>query len=404
MTELEQALLLQVEALTQEREVLLKKCQQAQDAYAQIMDQLKQMLRHRYGQKSERYVDPNDPQLSLLEELVTAKESEASVEALVEEETSDENVVSINAHRRRKKAQKQFAENLPRKEIVIPVDSHDKSCLCGCQKKVIKHERHERLHYEPPVYEVLVELREVVACPKGCEAQIVTAPKPKHILPKAKVSESVMAHVIVSKLDDRQPYYHLEKQFQQRAGFSWTRQSMARNTIDCAVQIQPLFNLMKDQIIGYDIGALDATSFQVLREPGRSATTKSYAYCFRGGPPEKKVVLYEYNALAHKGFVNDWFAGFTGTLHCDADPFFELLFQAKSVNPSYCNAHARRKFEVVAKAAQKEGLAHEAMRFYKRVYLVEREAKIKSFTPKQRQELREEKTKPLMETFKDWLD
>lgn len=31
------------------------------------MDQLKKILRHRFGQKSERYIDPNNPQLPLIE-------------------------------------------------------------------------------------------------------------------------------------------------------------------------------------------------------------------------------------------------------------------------------------------------------------------------------------------------
>jgi transposase len=245
---------------------------------------------------------------------------------------------------------------------------------------VINLQRHERLNYIPPVYEIIVELREVVACPKGCQGEMVTAEKPKHILPKAKVTESVLAHIIVSKLDDRQPYYHLEKQFDKRAGFIYSRQTMARSTIDCANPLQPLFNLLKDEVIDYDVGALDATTLQVLNEPGRPATTKSYAYCFRGGAPGKEVILYEYNALKHKHFVNDWFAGFSGSLHCDADPFFERLFSGDEVNASFCNAHARRKFEPIANATKGDGLAKEAMRFYRRIYRFERLAKDEKMT------------------------
>ncbi len=34
---------------------------------------------------------------------------------------------------------------------------------------------------------------------------------------------------------------------------------------------------------------MDATGLQVLREPGRVPTRKSYAYCFRGGAIAKAV-------------------------------------------------------------------------------------------------------------------
>lgn len=72
--------------------------------------------------------------------------------------------------------------------------------------------------------------------------------------------------------------------------------------IDSHHPLQPMLNLFKDAFLSYDIGALDATTLQVLNEPGRPPTTKSYAYCFRGGPPDKKVVIYEYKAVNHKSF------------------------------------------------------------------------------------------------------
>ena len=63
-------------------------------------------------------------------------------------------------------------------------------------------------------------------------------------------------------------------------------------------------------------------------------------YCFRGGAPGKAVVLYEYNAIKHKPFMKDWFAGFGGALHCDDDPFFDFLFEAETVKSGFCNTHA----------------------------------------------------------------
>ena len=115
-------------------------------------------------------------------------------------------------------------------------------------------------------------------------------------------------------------------------------------------------------------------------------------------------MLYEYNATDHKHFVNDWFAGFNGTLHCDCDPFFDLLFTPSGVNPSFCNTHARRKFEPIANATQGNGLAKQAMAFYKRIYRIERHAKNEKMTTTQRYDLRQQRTKPIMDELKQWLD
>jgi len=177
---------------------------------------------------------------------------------------------------------------------------------------VIRYETKELFHYQPAVYEILEQKREVMACPAGCEGIIMTAPNPLHVLPKAKVTEALLAHIIVSKVDDRQPLYHVEKQLLQRYGLELSRQTLARWLIETTQALQPLYNLMKDELIGYDIAACDATMLQVLQEPDRSATRKSYVYCMRGGPPYKSAILYNYNAHAHKRYLIDWFAGFQG--------------------------------------------------------------------------------------------
>jgi transposase len=45
----------------------------------------------------------------------------------------------------------------------------------------------------------------------------------------------------------------------------------------------------------YDIASMDATTIQVLVQPGRAASTKSYMYCFRGGGEKDQVILYDYS-------------------------------------------------------------------------------------------------------------
>jgi transposase len=157
------------------------------------MDQLKKMLRHRFGQKSERYIDSNNPQLSLIEGVTEETLSDVDAPEKSVPELPD-NVVDINSKKQRKKAQQGFASHLPRTEVVIAVKEHDKTCQCGCQKAVINHQRHERLNYIPPVYEIIVELRELVACPKGCRGEIVTAEKPKHISASLTAMSDTVGH------------------------------------------------------------------------------------------------------------------------------------------------------------------------------------------------------------------
>jgi transposase len=102
--------------------------------------------------------------------------------------------------------------------------------------------------------------------------------------------------------------------------------------------------------------------------------------------------------------LEQWFEGFTGTLHCDAQPLFNRLLALQGVRASYCNAHARRHFEPIARASQGEGLAVEALRRYKGLYAVERTATRQRMTPEQRHALRQRHASPLLDEFKAWLD
>ncbi len=388
------ALEVKIISLTSELDLYQKRCEQYRQTYDILQHQVDELRRHRFGKKSERFIDPENRQLSLFDDNAAIfAEIEAKGEAIVDE-------VKIAAHTRKKK--KKTADNLPRRIEIIPVSEEKKICSCGLCKVVIGYEKKESMHYQPPVHEILVQQREVVACPKGCDGEVITAPAPLHILPKAKATEEFLAFLIVSKLADRQPLYHLEKQLESRHGINCSRQTMARWIIDLILPLTPIYNLLKDEVIDYDVASCDATTLQVLNEPGRPAETKSYVYCIRGGPPDKSVILYDYNEKLHKQFVKDWFEGFKGYLHVDGDNFFELVGEVN--NLVNCNSHARRKFEPIAQSAKGKGVAKEAMRFFKELYKIEREAKNNKLSPEARYELRQEKSKPLMDKFKLWLD
>src|SRR3989338_1425171 len=375
------------DSMLQENQLLQSRLEQYVDAYDRLQQQVNELLRHRFGSRSEKFIDVTNPQRDFFAQDPNA----AALKQAEEPET-----IEITAHRRKKK--RSLADlNLPIRIEIIPVSDVDKVCTCGEHKQVIRYEKKILAHYQPAVHELLEQRREVVACTHGCEHSMITAPAPLHILPKAKVSEEFLSFLVVSKMDDRQPLYHLEKQLSERYGIDCSRQTMARWLIDLITPLQPIVNLMKDRVIDYDVASCDATTLQVLKEPNRKAETKSYVYCMRGGPPNESVILYDYNDREHKQFVFDWFEGFSGYLHVDGDNFFEAVGNLPDKKLVNCTSHARRKFEPIAQSAKKKGLAKEALRLYKALYKIERDAKNQMLTPDQRYELRQKESKPLLE-------
>lgn len=209
-----------IQRLESELSIYQKRCEQYMQAYDSLQHQLKELSRHRFGKRSERFVDdPENPQLSLLQ-------NNASLFATTEAASETmETEIQVPAHSRKKKPKSN--KELPRRIVIIPLAEEKKHCPCGAGKEVIRYEPKESIHYQPCILEILEQRREVAVCPRGCDDSIVTAPVPLHILPKVKATEEFLSFLVVSKLEDRQPLYHLQKQLSQRHGIDCSRQTMA---------------------------------------------------------------------------------------------------------------------------------------------------------------------------------
>ena len=107
----------------------------------------------------------------------------------------------IASHKRKKKSRSN--KELPKRIEIIPVDEADRQCACGEKRQLIRYEVSEKIDYHPATFEFVEERREVVACKKSCDNSIIMAKVPERMLPKVPVTDSLLAHIIVSKCDDR---------------------------------------------------------------------------------------------------------------------------------------------------------------------------------------------------------
>jgi len=100
---------------------------------------------------------------------------------------------------------------------------------------------------------------------------------------------------------------------------------------------------------------------------------------------------------------------FRGYLQTDGYSGYHAVCGRDGVSGVGCMAHVRRKFVDAAKVHKHRGLAHEAVAMIRQLYAVEKLAKTqaengKDFSFDDRKALRLEKAKPVLDTFKQWLD
>jgi transposase len=166
---------------------------------------------------------------------------------------------------------------------------------------------------------------------------------------------------------------------------------------------KPLVVLMQKQLLAYDYVQADETTVQVLQEVGRDNKTKSFMWCYRGGG-NKPILIYEYQPSRGGYHAENFLSGFKGYLQSDAYSGYSFAERNRAIVRVGCMAHARRKFADIIKITKTNGLAQEAIKFFKSLYKIEKEAREKNFSSEERYNLRQKESVPILESFKKWLD
>ena len=152
---------------------------------------------------------------------------------------------------------------------------------------------------------------------------------------------------------------------------------------------------------------MDETTVQVLAEPGRTNTTKSFMWVARGGTPGKPVVIFRYHPTRAGCVASEILGNFQGYLQTDGYSGYEALGEREGIRHLGCMAHVRRKFVEVEKTTGKKaagGTAHAVLDLIGKLYGVERQAEKQKLAPEQIKALRAEKSSPILDKLKALLD
>ena len=181
--------------------------------------------------------------------------------------------------------------------------------------------------------------------------------------------------------------------------------TLANWMIQAGILIQPLINLMRDRLLTYDILQMDETLVQVLKEPGKTAQSKSYLWLQRGGQPDQPVVLYDPDPGRSAGVPKRLLEGFKGYLQTDGYDGYNAVVAVNDLTHVGCMAHTRRKFSKAVKAQGKKkqrGKAHRGLALIQKLYRVEQQARM--FTPEDRHPHRQAHVRPILDELRTWLD
>jgi len=322
---------------------LEKKHQASEAKIASLQEYIRLLQNEIFGRRTEKHISPErDPQ-----QLYLFDEPE-----VLEPEKAD--TITVPAHTRKKTGRKPLPKDLPRVDVIHDIDESEKVCACGCELSRIGEEVTEKLDIIPAKIQVIRHIRPKYAC-KNCEGvesdgpTVKIAPAPVQFISKGIATPGLVAQILVAKFEDACPFYRQEKIFA-RLGVDIPRSSMCGWAIKAAEQCQPIMELLHQKILSGPLINIDETPVQVMQEPGRKNTTKSYMWVFRGGPPDKPVLLYQYHPTRSGQVPGEFLKDYQGYIQTDAYSGYDALGRRPGIFHAGCWAHARRKFVEVVKA------------------------------------------------------
>ena len=350
----------------------------------QLTHEISILKRYQFGRRSEQL---NSEQMSLIDEAIDGDL------AAVEMELEQLEPTAVKPEREQPK-RAPLPTQLPRVEVHH--EPHNTVCNCGCERVRIGEDISEKLDYAPGVFTVERHIRGKWVC-KRCET-LVQAPVPAHVIDKGIPTTGLLASVLVSKYADHLPLYRQE-QIYGRAGLAIARSTLGAWVGTCGVQLQPLVDALRQEILQQNVLHADETPVQML-SPGKGKTHRAYLWAYSATRfSDLRAVVYDFAHSRAGEHARAFLDGWRGKLVCDDYSGYKASF-GQGVTEIGCMAHARRKFFDLH-ANHSSQLAEQALPYFTALYDIERDAA--ALSSEERLQLRQRRAKPVCDALYEWL-
>lgn len=345
----------------------------------------------KFGAKTERM---NAAQRQMFDD--TAAEDEADLQAQLQALQGEPASAAGDAETAARKPRRQkLAEHLRR--IEHRHEPADTTCGCGAPMQRVGEDVSERLDIVPAEFIVHRHVRGKWAC--RCCQTLVQEPVAPQVVDKGQPTAGLVAHTLVSRFVDHVPYYRQE-QINARSGVHTPRSTLASWSGAGGAALAPLYEALREFVLSARVLHADETPVAVL-DPGAGKTRKAYVWAYtRGAFDSVPAVIYDFalgRAARHPiEFLGRW----SGTLTCDDYAGYDSVFKLHARIEAGCLAHARRKFDELAKVGTSP-VAAQALQRIAWLYRIEQE--VATASSAERLAARRERSAPLWEQLHAWL-
>jgi transposase len=405
-----------LKSLEEENARLKGEASGARERVVLLEEEIRWLKAQVFGRTAEHHTPDLSPdQQMLFNEPEVLSALEAAEAALAQRTTV------ILAHERKRTGRTRIPKEFPREDIVHDLADEEKVCAHdGTKLERFGEEVSERYGYRRARIWVERHVRPKYSCP-CCREGVRIAPVPASLLPKANVGASLLAHLVANKFVDGIPIYRtcgqlerLELTLSPSTAGTWV------NAAGGGEAVSLLVRLLNEELLNAPFVQMDETYLQVLHSE-KSPTATHYMVVRAGGPPGKKILLFNYVPSRTADALADLLVGpngaYTGKLLTDGLELYDSVTERLRIEHFGCLVHCRRYFDKASKVTELpsgRNLAKLAMvEYLAPVFAVERridalrEGAQRDGVPAPLEQilaLRQQQSAPLMAAFKEWVD
>jgi transposase len=301
---------------------------------------------------------------------------------------------------RRKPARRPLPAELPREtETIAP---RQEACPdCGGTLRMLGEDVSETLEYVPARFKVIRTVRPKLSC-AGC-SRVVQEPAPNRPIDRGLAGPCLLAHVLVAKYSDHLPLYR-QAGIYQRAGVELDRSTLADWVGGASRVLAPLVDALKRYVLSADKLHGDDVPVPVL-EPGNGKTRTGRLWTYvrddrPAGSEAAPAVWFAYSPNRKGEHPAKHLNHYKGILQADGYAGFNQLYEKGAIVEAACWAHVRRKFHDLYQA-HRSPIAKEALERIAQLYGIEKD--IRGRSPAERRAVRNQRSRPLLESMQAWL-
>jgi len=393
---------------------LIEELHKTQERLERMEHQVHLLLKRLYGSSSEKF----DPRQGTLFDLQADGET-AQGENTIAPSAPPE--VAKPDPRRHRHGRSRIPENIQRVEVIHDLTEAEIVAMGGRENLVeLPDEISEQIDYLPSSLRVIRHVRKKYARKESllesgltpAEQNVVVASKPPEAIPGALATPGLMAQVIVCKGVDHLPL-HRQENIWQRQGLQLSRQTMDGWWLKTAEFLQPLYQLAIRVVLASHVIHTDDTSVD-LRDARKKQKCTSYFWPYVGDA-RHPLTVFDFTTSHQRAGPAKFLKEYCGYVQADAFNGYDGIYLESlgRIIEVACWAHARRKYY----ECRQLDLARmeTALAWIRQLYAVETDLRQRCAEGGAWEKLdlderaslivveRQERSRPLLNSFHDWL-